>query len=110
MTVCELAFTTLTVSFADWTGLPAQSAQVFLMGFLRRDYGAAGLFQLAHQGALSGVQAVVLGGSRARGAATPESDLDLGIYRIVARHGFMEYVDVPDGAWLGNSGLECARG
>ena len=29
------------------------------MGFLRRDYGAAGLYALADQGALSGVQAVV---------------------------------------------------
>jgi ferrous iron transport protein B len=29
------------------------------MGFLRRDYGAAGLFQLAQSGRLSGVQAVV---------------------------------------------------
>lgn len=40
-------------------GLPAQTAQILLMGFLRRDYGAAGLFQLAHSGQLSGVQAVV---------------------------------------------------
>ena len=29
------------------------------MGFLRRDYGAAGLFELAHSGRLTGVQAVV---------------------------------------------------
>jgi ferrous iron transport protein B len=29
------------------------------MGFLRRDYGAAGLFVMAREGALSGVQAVV---------------------------------------------------
>ncbi len=40
-------------------GLPPQAAQVFVMGFLRRDYGAAGLFQMAHDGSLSGVQAVV---------------------------------------------------
>jgi ferrous iron transport protein B len=40
-------------------GLPAEAAQVFVMGFLRRDYGAAGLFTLASDGALSGVQAVV---------------------------------------------------
>jgi ferrous iron transport protein B len=40
-------------------GLPAETAQVFIMGFLRRDYGAAGLFQLAHAGRLTGVQAVV---------------------------------------------------
>ncbi|MGE5242704.1 MAG: FeoB small GTPase domain-containing protein [Betaproteobacteria bacterium] len=40
-------------------GLPASASQVFLMGFLRRDYGAAGLFQLARSGQLTGVQAVV---------------------------------------------------
>jgi ferrous iron transport protein B len=42
-----------------WLGLPVETAQVFIMGFLRRDYGAAGLFQLAHAGRLSGTQAVV---------------------------------------------------
>lgn len=40
-------------------GLPADAAQVFVMGFLRRDYGAAGLYELAHSGRLSGVQSVV---------------------------------------------------
>jgi len=40
-------------------GLPAATAQILVMGFLRRDYGAAGLFQLAHSGQLTGVQAVV---------------------------------------------------
>jgi ferrous iron transport protein B len=40
-------------------GLPASASQIFVMGFLRRDYGAAGLFQLAHSGQLTGVQAVV---------------------------------------------------
>ena len=40
-------------------GLPPATAQILVMGFLRRDYGAAGLFQLAHDGQLSGVQAVV---------------------------------------------------
>jgi ferrous iron transport protein B len=40
-------------------GLPPAAAQMFVMGFLRRDYGAAGLFQLAHSGQLTGVQAVV---------------------------------------------------
>jgi ferrous iron transport protein B len=40
-------------------GLPTELAQVFVMGFLRRDYGAAGLFQLAHSGRLTGTQAVV---------------------------------------------------
>ena len=40
-------------------GLPPATAQVLVMGFLRRDYGAAGLFTLAHSGQLTGVQAVV---------------------------------------------------
>lgn len=40
-------------------GLPPKAAEVFVMGFLRRDYGAAGLFLMARQGALSNVQAVV---------------------------------------------------
>jgi ferrous iron transport protein B len=40
-------------------GLPPKAAEVFVMGFLRRDYGAAGLFLMARQGALSHVQAVV---------------------------------------------------
>jgi ferrous iron transport protein B len=40
-------------------GLPRETASVFVMGFLRRDYGAAGLFRLAHSGALTGAQAVV---------------------------------------------------
>jgi ferrous iron transport protein B len=40
-------------------GLPAATAQILVMGFLRRDYGAAGLFQLSHSGQLTGVQAVV---------------------------------------------------
>src|SRR5262249_34861168 len=40
-------------------GLPPSTSQILVMGFLRRDYGAAGLFQLAHSGQLTGVQAVV---------------------------------------------------
>ena len=40
-------------------GLPSKAAEVFVMGFLRRDYGAAGLFLMASNGALSHVQAVV---------------------------------------------------
>jgi ferrous iron transport protein B len=40
-------------------GLPSEMAGVFVMGFLRRDYGAAGLFQLARADQLTGVQAVV---------------------------------------------------
>ena len=40
-------------------GLPDATAEIFVMGFLRRDYGAAGLFRLAESGQLSAVQAVV---------------------------------------------------
>ena len=40
-------------------GLPSESAGVFVMGFLRRDYGAAGLFKMAHDGSLTAVQSVV---------------------------------------------------
>jgi len=40
-------------------GLPPKAAEVFVMGFLRRDYGAAGLFTMARDGSLSNVQAVV---------------------------------------------------
>ena len=34
-------------------GLPAQAASAFLYGFFRRDFGAAGLYDLAHHGLLS---------------------------------------------------------
>src|SRR5207237_528724 len=40
-------------------GLPPKAAEVFVMGFLRRDYGAAGLFLMARDGVLTHVQAVV---------------------------------------------------
>jgi len=40
-------------------GLPAQSAEAFLIGFFRRDYGSAGIYALFEQGRLSPVQAVV---------------------------------------------------
>ncbi len=39
--------------------LPVEAASVFVLGFLRRDYGAAGLFQLTRNGMLTGQQAVV---------------------------------------------------
>jgi len=44
---------------AGLLGLPRDAAAVFVMGFLRRDYGAAGLFQMSKAGELDGVQAVV---------------------------------------------------
>ncbi len=40
-------------------GLPPQAADAFLLGFLRRDYGAAGLFALQRQGMLDRTQVVV---------------------------------------------------
>jgi ferrous iron transport protein B len=40
-------------------GLPTEAANAFLIGFLRRDYGAAGLFQLQRQGELDPIQTVV---------------------------------------------------
>ncbi len=39
--------------------LPTEAAGIFLLGFLRRDYGAAGLYELARDGLLSGQQVVV---------------------------------------------------
>jgi ferrous iron transport protein B len=39
--------------------LPVEAAGVFLLGFLRRDYGAAGLYDLARRGLLNGQQVVV---------------------------------------------------
>lgn len=40
-------------------GLPAEATAAFLIGFLRRDYGAAGLFALALAGQLDSTQVVV---------------------------------------------------
>ena len=40
-------------------GLPAKAAEAFVMGFLRRDYGAAGLFDLARQGLMDDTQIIV---------------------------------------------------
>jgi ferrous iron transport protein B len=40
-------------------GLPADAAVAFLFGFFRRDYGAAGLYRLNEQGALTGNQLLI---------------------------------------------------
>ncbi|MBI5082709.1 MAG: ferrous iron transport protein B [Chloroflexi bacterium] len=40
-------------------GLPAQTTGAFIIGFLRRDYGAAGLFHLARDGVLNATQLVI---------------------------------------------------
>ncbi len=39
--------------------LPEKTTQAFLIGFFRRDYGAAGLFAMASAGLLTPVQTVV---------------------------------------------------
>ncbi|MFA5388196.1 MAG: nucleoside recognition domain-containing protein [Candidatus Omnitrophota bacterium] len=40
-------------------GLPSEASKVFLFGFFRRDYGAAGLYDMSTHGKLDGVQLVV---------------------------------------------------
>ena len=42
---------------SGWLGLPREASAAFVMGFLRRDFGATGLFALSSQ--LSPIQAVV---------------------------------------------------
>ncbi len=42
---------------SGWLGLPAEASAAFVMGFLRRDFGATGLFAMSHS--LSPIQAVV---------------------------------------------------
>ena len=42
---------------SGWLGLPPEASAAFVMGFLRRDFGATGLFALSHQ--LSAIQVVV---------------------------------------------------
>jgi ferrous iron transport protein B len=45
--------------FVTFLGLPEKVTGAFVMGFLRRDYGAAGLFELSKQGLLSENQVIV---------------------------------------------------
>ncbi len=52
----ESAASPVVVSFL---GLPEKTTSVLILGFLRRDYGAAGLFQLSRQGLLSTNQIIV---------------------------------------------------
>jgi len=56
LTLLEKAATPLIVHFL---GLPAKVTEAFLIGFLRRDYGAAGLFVIAKQGQLNSHQILV---------------------------------------------------
>lgn len=43
----------------QFLGLPAKMTEALLMGFLRRDYGAAGMFDLARQGLMNENQVIV---------------------------------------------------
>lgn len=42
-----------------WAGLPVKTTESFIIGFLRRDYGAAGLYALAKEGLLNPHQILV---------------------------------------------------
>jgi ferrous iron transport protein B len=42
-----------------WLGLPPEASAAFLVGFLRRDFGATGLYVMQSQGLLSPMQVVV---------------------------------------------------
>jgi ferrous iron transport protein B len=43
----------------SFLGLPARATEAFLIGFFRRDYGAAGFFQMSQQGLLNPRQLAV---------------------------------------------------
>ena len=43
----------------NWLGLPAEASAAFLMGFIRRDFGATGFFLMEGEGLLTPAQAVV---------------------------------------------------
>jgi ferrous iron transport protein B len=55
----ELIENTLAPLVTGWLQAPRETARVLLLGFLRRDYGAAGLFELARSGTLTPAQIVV---------------------------------------------------
>ncbi|MFP4654528.1 MAG: ferrous iron transport protein B [Methanohalobium sp.] len=44
---------------SQWIGLPSEAADVFLLGFFRRDFGAAGLYELNKTGLMDGVDLLV---------------------------------------------------
>ena len=56
LSLLERISTPLIVHFL---GLPAKTTEAFIIGFLRRDYGAAGLFMLAREGLLDPRQILV---------------------------------------------------
>ncbi len=56
LAMIEKVFSPVVVSFL---GLPAKATEAFLIGFFRRDYGAAGFFNMTKQGLLLPRQVVV---------------------------------------------------
>lgn len=44
---------------SGWLGLPAEASSAFILGFLRRDFGATGLFVMESQGLLDSRQTLV---------------------------------------------------
>ncbi len=56
LTLIEKAASPVVVGFL---GLPPKATEAFIIGFLRRDYGAAGLFAMSRQGLLTHVQSLV---------------------------------------------------
>ncbi|MFH1843074.1 MAG: ferrous iron transport protein B [bacterium] len=63
-TLDRLALLDLIREFASplvgqFLGLPQETTDAFLVGFVRRDYGAAGLFEIQRSGLMTGAQTVV---------------------------------------------------
>lgn len=56
LTVLQRAASPVIVNILD---LPEKTTEAFIVGFLRRDYGAAGLYSLAQQGLLTPIQTLV---------------------------------------------------
>jgi len=56
LTIIEKAASPIVVNLV---GLPEKTTEAFILGFLRRDYGAAGLFTMAQKGLLTPVQSLV---------------------------------------------------
>ena len=56
LTTLERWFSPIVVKFL---GLPVETTSTFIMGFLRRDYGASGIYTLAQDGLLTGSQILV---------------------------------------------------
>ena len=55
----RLVYSAVRPVVVGFLGLPVETAQVFIIGFFRRDYGAAGLYKLWESGLLAGNQVVV---------------------------------------------------